>query len=177
MATKNHREQARNWSGLLAGELLDNLRYRWAKGFANKLADELWDELAEDFQEMLPLASAEYLADHLASRMREELRHELEQPPPECVGELLKEELEEVVYQQLIAGRDQRLIHWAVEKRELELAEDWARIAASNLTKKYFRQLTQWTDERPAPQRASIPPVVAAESHIMPNLPRRRYRA
>jgi hypothetical protein len=165
MATKDHHEQARQWSGLLVSELLDNLRYRWAKGFADRIADELWDELAEDFQDMLPLASAEYLADELAERMRVELRNELQQAPPERIRELLQEEIEEVVFQQLIHGQDQHLIHWMVEKRELELAEDWARIAASELTKKYFRQLTQWTDERrPAHQRASIQSVVAGES-------------
>ena len=37
MATKDHREQARQWSGLLVSELLDNLRHRWATGLADRL--------------------------------------------------------------------------------------------------------------------------------------------
>ena len=171
MATKDHYEQARQWSGLLVSELLDNLRHRWAKGFADQLADELWDELAEDFQDMLPLASAEYLADQLAERMRVELRQELQQPPPERIRELLQEEIEEVVFRQLNDGQDQHLIHWMVKKRELELAEDWARIAASELTKEYFRQLTQWTDDRPAHHHAGIHAVVASEGQFAKHTP------
>ncbi|MBN2497896.1 MAG: hypothetical protein JXR96_25100 [Deltaproteobacteria bacterium] len=167
MGLMERARKANRWAGILVEELAEQLHSR-SEEYAWNLAAELQETLGEDFHELMPASPAESLAEELAAELREGLLAELQSELPEDVRQILHEDLEKLIFEQLTRHRPAEVIRQLALQREEELAEEWARWVAGEITHHLLERLADDVEHA----RNGAPP-----SAPSPQIPRRKARA